>query len=177
MARIFGFICHGNRKQGRHLSNIALPMLLAALGGCAAFTPPSDAGGPAVASHLGYVKNFMEADGQEQARMVGELENLPDADTPQTRLRYAIVLSLRDGEPESLAQSLDLLDELQGTDGLSPAERWLARLWQNEVAARLDLARENTDYRVALEQAREKLDQLTRIEQQLEAQDNNSGEQ
>lgn len=177
MARIFGFICRGNRKPGRPLINVALPMLLAALSGCAAFTPPSDTGGPAVASHLGYVKDFMEAGDQERARMVGELENPPDADTPRTRLRYAIVLSLRDGGSESLARSLALLDELHEADGLSPAERWLARLWQSEVASRLELARENTDYRAALEQAREKLDQLTRIEQQLEAQDNNSEEQ
>lgn len=141
------------------------------------FAPPSDAGGAAVAGHLGYVKDYIEASPQEQARMVNELEGPPASEDAQSRLRYAIVLTLRDGGPESLARSLKLLDRLRDADDLSPAERWLAGLWHSEVASRLDLSRENADFRVALEQAQEKLDQLTLIEEQLEAQDNNSGEQ
>lgn len=130
-----------------------------------------------VAGHLGYIKTFMDADAQDKTRMVQELEDRPDAGDTQSRLRYAIVLSQHDDDPKHLARSLELLQELQEDDGLTPAERWLAGLWHSEVASRLNLKRENADFRVALDQAQKKLDQLTRIEEQLEAQDSNPEEQ
>lgn len=162
---------------GRLLNSLALLLLLAALGGCETMPTSVGAGGPVVAGHLGYVKNFMEAGAQERARMVQALEERPDTDNAQARLRYAIVLSLHGDDPKHLAQSLEFLQELQADDGLAPAERWLAGLWHSEVASRLDLKRENADFRVALDQAQKKLDQLTQIEEQLEAQDSNSEEQ
>lgn len=152
----------------------AAAILLAALGGCAAFAPPDGAGGPVVAEHLNYVNDYMAADESERERLSRELDTAANPDNPGNRLRRAIVLSLDDDDPERLARSLELLGELRDAEGLNPAERWLARLWHGEVASRLDLTRENADIRVALEQAERKLDQLTLIEEQLEAQDNDS---
>lgn len=151
--------------------------LLAVLDGCGALSPTAGSGGPVVAGHLGYVKNYTEAGSQEQARVVQELEDGLAGDDVRSRLRYAIVLSLHDDSPEALVESLDMLSELQTAEALAPAERWLAGLWRREVVSRLDLTRENTDVRVALEQAERKLQELTRIEEQLEAQDNGAGEQ
>lgn len=155
----------------------AAPFLLAALGGCAVLAPSDGTGGPAVADHLDYVASYLEAGEGEQKRMIRELEDLPESDNAGSRLRYAILLSLRHDQAGRLARSLELLEELQTAGELTPAERWLARLWHGEVSSRLDLTRENDDIRVALEQAEQKLEQLTRIEEQLEAQDNDSGEQ
>lgn len=151
--------------------------LFAALGGCGALSPTAGSGGPVVAGHLGYVKNYSEAGSREQARMIQQMEEGLAGDDARARLRYAIVLSLHDDSPESLVESLDMLSELQSANALTPAERWLAGLWRSEVVSRLDLTRENADVRVALEQAERKLQELTRIEEQLEAQDNGSGEQ
>lgn len=109
--------------------------------------------------------------------MLRELEDLPESDDAESRLRYAIVLSLHHDQAGRLAQSLDLLEELQAAEVLTPSERRLAGLWHGKVSSRLDLIRDNDDIRVALEQAEQKLEQLTRIEEQLEAQDNGSGEQ
>lgn len=133
-------------------------------------------GGPVVADHLGYVNGYLEASDTEQARMRQELQSMPlDAD-PRSRLRYAILISLRATDPEPLGRSLALLDELRDAEELTPAERWLARLWSGELASRVELGRENEDVRVALEQARRKIEQLTMIEEQLEADDDGSGE-
>ncbi len=151
--------------------------LLAVLGGCGALSTSVGSGGPVVAGHLGYVKNYTEAGSQEKARVIRELEDRLAGDDARTRLRYAIVLSLHDDSPEALVESLDMLSELQTAKALTPAERWLAGLWRREVVSRLDLTRENADVRVALEQAERKLQELTRIEEQLEAQDNGAGEQ
>jgi hypothetical protein len=148
-----------------------------AVGGCAVLAPSDGTGGPAVAGHLDYVASYLEAGEGKRERMIRELEDLPESDKAESRLRYAIVLSLRHDQAGRLVQSLNLLEELQTTEDLTPAERWLARLWHGEVSSRLDLTRENDDIRMALEQAEQKLEQLTRIEEQLEAQDNDSGEQ
>lgn len=161
---------------GRRAGRLALLPLLALLGGCGALSTPMGTGGPVVAGHLGYVKGYLEAGASEKARMVQDLESLSTADDPQSRLRYAIVLSLHDRDKESLTQSLAVLEQLQDTEGLTPAERWLARLWHGEVASRLELQRENADFRTALQQAEKKLNQLTLIEEELEEQDSGSGE-
>lgn len=158
------------------MTRFAPLLLLVALGGCAVLAPPDGTGGPAVADHLDYVAHYLEAGESEREGMLRALEDLPESDNAESRLRYAIVLSLHHDQAGRLAQSLDLLEELQAAEDLTPAERWLARLWHGEVSSRLDLTRENDDIRVALEQAEQKLEQLTRIEEQLEAQDNDSGE-
>ena len=152
-----------------------LPLLLL-LGGCGALSAPAGTGGPVVAGHLGYMKGYLESGATERARMRQDLEAMPLEDDPQSRLRYAILLSLQNPEPAELERSLAMLEKLQNADGLTPAERWLARLWHGEVASRRELERENTDIRTALEQAEDKIEQLTMIEEQLEAEHNGSEE-
>lgn len=159
------------------MTRFAPLLLLTALGGCAVLAPPGGTGGPAVANHLDYVASYLEAGEGERASMIRDLEDLPESDNAGSRLRYAMVLSLRQDQSGRLTQSLDLLEELQTAGNLTPAERRLARLWHVEVSSRLHLARENAEVRVALEQAEQKLEQLTRIEERLESQDNGSGEQ
>lgn len=159
------------------MTRFAPLLLLAALAGCAVLVPSDGSGGPAVADHLDYAASYLEAGEGERERMTRELEELPESDNAESRLRYAIVLSLRHDQAGRLAQSLDLLEELRTAETLTPAERRLARLWHGEVSSRLDLVREKDDIRVALEQAEQKLEQLTRIEEQLEAQNDDSGEQ
>lgn len=159
------------------MTRFAPLLLLAALGGCAVLAPSDGTGGPAVADHLDFVAGYLESGEGKRERMIRELEDLSESDDAGSRLRYAILLSLRHDQAGRLVQSLDILEELQTAEDVTPAERWLARLWHGEVSSRLDLTRENDNIRVALEQAEQKLEQLTRIEEQLEAQDNDSGEQ
>lgn len=160
----------------RPAARLAALVLLAGLGGCAVFSTPDRTGGDRVAGHLDYAGDYLAAGESERRSLIRGLEDSPDPGAAGDRLRHAIVLSLA-GDADRLAHSLELLEELQASEALTPAERRLARVWHGEVSSRLDLARENADIRAALEQAQRKLDQLTRIEEQLEAQDNGSGEQ
>lgn len=130
-----------------------------------------------MAGHLGYMKGYLEAGSTERAQMRRQLEAMPLNKDPQSRLRYAILISLHTSEPQQLGRSLAFLDELREDEGLTPAERWLAQLWHGEVASRLELEREYTDVRTALEQAQSKIEQLTMIEEELEAENNGSGDQ
>lgn len=148
-----------------------------ALGGCGALSTPVGTGGPIVAGHLGYMKGYLESGATERARMRRQLESMPLDEDPQSRLRYAILLSLRTPDGADLNRSLELLEGLREDEGLTPAERWLAGLWHGEVASRRELERQNVDIRTALEQAEQKIEQLTMIEEQLEAENNGSGDQ
>lgn len=147
------------------------------LGGCGALSTPMGTGGPIVAGHLGYMKGYLESGATERARMVRQLEAMPLDEDGQSRLRYAILLSLDTTDQGQLKQSLEMLEALRGADELTPAERWLAQLWHDEVANRLYLSKENADVRVALEEAQDKLEQLTVIEEELEADDNGTEQQ
>lgn len=167
---------HRSRCNNRRTRFLALPLLLV-LGGCGTLSAPVGTGGPVVAGHLGYMKGYLESGATERARMRQSLEAMPLAEDPRSRLRYAILLSLQNPEPADLERSLAMLEELGNAEGLTPAERWLAKLWHGEVASRHELKRENADIRAALEQAEDQIEQLTMIEEQLEAENSGSEEQ
>lgn len=108
--------------------------------------------------------------------MLRETAQAAEGGDARARLRHALILSAPDADDESLQRAMAEFDRLADGDALSPAENRAVQTWRANADTRLRMARANGELRAELERVREALDralsqieQLTRIEQELEA--------
>ncbi len=169
------------RRRLRTSANLLAVWLLSAaltLTGCetlqeAGFSPqaPQASGRfDAVKDYLAYMHSLVTASPQRKRRSYQQAAAAYQKNpTPHNQLRLALALSTL-GEPyEDLTKARRLLKELSATPERLPADvKWLVTLQFSAVDQRLALAERNAILRKQLEDAEEKIDALTTIEQTLE---------
>lgn len=149
----------------------------AALAGCAAFPLPSaDQEAQLLAAHHEFQHRYIAAEPAQRHEMLQETAQAAANGDARARLRHALILSAPSSDDESLQRAVAEFDRLAASDELSPAEKQALQTWRANADTRLRLARTNDELRAELERVREALtralnqiEQLTRIEQELEA--------
>lgn len=161
-----------------------MPLVCVLTAGCAAMAlPAANQEALLLAAHQNYQHRYLDASPEQRREMLRETGVAVDNGDTRARVRQALLLSAPDADADSLAEAIRIYDRLADDDDLTSGEKRAVRVWRRNAEMRLKLKLENDRLRSEihriqqqLELARRQIEQLTRIEQDLQAEDNAGGE-